>query len=73
MPCVTSIEELGRREGRQEDILEILGTRFGDIPYELREEIHSLRDDAALQRALRTAIVSASLATFREQLRATPG
>ena len=74
MLYVTSIERFGREEGRpqsrQEDIPAVLETRFGDIPCDLREEIHSLRDDTTLRRALRTAIVAASLAAFQDQLQA---
>jgi hypothetical protein len=74
MLYVTSIERFGREEGRpqsrQEGILAVLETRFGDIPCDLREETHSLRDHTTLQRALRTAIVAASLAAFQDQLQA---
>jgi hypothetical protein len=51
----------------------VLETRFGDILYELREEVRAIRDETVLQRLLREAIVAPSLAAFEEQLRATPG
>ncbi len=74
MPYVTSIERLGRQEGRQEgrllalqeNILEILAARFGEAPYAVREHIASLGDEAALKAQLRKAALAPSLGDFSE-------
>ena len=53
MPHITSIERLSRQEGRQEDILDIIQARFGEVPYTLREPILAVGDEAELKRLLR--------------------
>jgi predicted transposase YdaD len=72
MPYVTSIEQLGREEGRQEgrltgrqeDILEALATRFGKVPAEVGERVQALQDEATLKRLLRQAVLAPSLEAF---------
>jgi len=79
MPYVTSIQQLGREEGRQEgrqeglltgrqeDILEVLATRFGDVPQDVGARVQAVREEAALKR-LREAILAPSLAAFAATL-----
>ena len=85
MPHITSIERLSRQEGRQEGrvegrvegqmealrtaTLEILEARFGDVPYELREELQTLTDETVLKRLPRMAAVATGLDDFHRQLR----
>ena len=68
MPYVTSFERLarkeGRQEGRQEAILDILETRFGDVPATVRERINALCDEPKLKELLRRASVIPSLEEF---------
>jgi hypothetical protein len=68
MPYVTSIERLGRQEGRiqalQETILDVLEARFGAVPYRLREQIQALQDEAALKRFHRQAVQVGGLEEF---------
>jgi len=81
MPHITSIERLSRQEGRQEGrvegqmealrtaTLEFLEARFGDVPYELREELQTLTDETVLKRLPRLAAVATGLDDFHRQLR----
>jgi len=72
MPYVTSFERLARKEGRQEGrqegrkeaILDILETRFGDVPTTVRERINALCDESKLKEFLRRASVISSLEEF---------
>jgi hypothetical protein len=72
MPYVTSFERLARKEGRQEGrqegrkeaILDILETRFGDVPTTVRERINALCDESKLKEFLRRASVIPSLEEF---------
>jgi len=84
MPYVTSIQQLGREEGReegrqegrqeglltgrQEDILEALATRFGAVPYELRERVQAIQEEGTLKRLLRQAVLAPSLEAFSAAL-----
>jgi predicted transposase YdaD len=76
MKYITNMErrglERGRQEGRQEgrirsqqeSVLAVLETRFGEIPYDLREAVTATDDLARLKRWHRLAIQLASLAEF---------
>jgi hypothetical protein len=72
MPHITSIERLSRQEGRQEgrrltlqeDVLDILQARFGEVPYALRERILALADEVELKRLLRQAVLVQTLEQF---------
>jgi len=70
MPYITSIELLGRQEGRQqtlrEDILDVLEARFGEVPYALRERVAALSDEAELKRWHRQAAITPGLAAFSQ-------
>jgi hypothetical protein len=73
MKYVTSIERRGRVEGRAEALrtaaLEFLEARFGEIPYELREELQAMGNETVLKRLPRLAAVAKGLDDFRRQLR----
>jgi predicted transposase YdaD len=81
MKYVTNIERRGRAEGRVEGrvegraealrtaALEVLEARFGELPYELREELQALDSEAVLKRLPRLAAVATDPEDFRRQLR----
>jgi len=46
-----------------------LKARFGEIPYELREELQALGNETVLKRLPRLAAVVTGLDDFRRQLR----
>lgn len=68
MPYITSIEELGRREGWQEGrqegliaaqqkaVLDVVEVRFGKVPEGLREAVESIQDEVRLSALLKAAI-----------------
>jgi hypothetical protein len=72
MKYITNIErrglERGRQEGQirsqQESVLAVLETRFGEIPYSLREAVTAMDDLTQLKQWHRLAIQLASLAEF---------
>ena len=85
MKYVTNIERRGRAEGRTEGrtegraegraealraaALDFLEARFGELPYELREELQALGNESTLKRLPRLAAVATGLDEFRRQLR----
>jgi hypothetical protein len=77
MKYVTNIERRSRVEGRTEGrvealraaALEVLEARFGEVPYELREELQALGDETVLNRMPRLAAVATGLDDFGRQLR----
>ena len=62
----------GRTDGLVETLrtaaLEILEARFGEVPYELREELQALGNETVLKRLPRLAAVVTGLDDFRRQL-----
>ena len=84
MKYVTSIERRGRAEARveglekgqrigqirsqQESVLAVLETRFGEVPYPLREAVTAMQDLAQLKQWLRSAIQLSSLEAFQTRL-----
>jgi len=72
MPYVTSIERIGREEGRVEavleSILEVLEARLGAVPSEVRQRLTELKEINQLKRLLRQAGTCASLAEFQRAL-----
>ena len=76
MKYITNMErrglERGRQEGQirsqQESVLTVLETRFGEIPYSLREAVTATDDLDRLKRWLRLAIQLASLAEFETRM-----
>ncbi len=73
MPYVTSIQRLGREEGRvealREDVLDILEARFGEVPFSVREGVNTLADIPRLKALHRLAVTCASSADFERALR----
>jgi hypothetical protein len=73
--CEKGLEK-GRQEGRQEgqirsqqeSVLAVLETRFGEIPYALREAVTAADDLACLKRWHRLGIQLASLAEFETRM-----
>ena len=80
MKYVTNIERRSRVEGRTEGraegraealraaALDFLEARFGEVPYELREELQALGNETVLKRLPRLAAVATGLDDFRRQL-----
>ncbi|MEI6396278.1 MAG: hypothetical protein WCT12_34885, partial [Verrucomicrobiota bacterium] len=64
--------ERGRQEGQirsqQESVLTVLETRFGEIPYSLREAVTATDDLVRLKQWHRLAIQLASLAEFETRM-----
>ncbi len=75
-PYISSIERMGRDEGRQEgrvvtlreDILDNLEARFGVVSDEVRHKIESTEDESRLKELHRKAVVVSDLATFSQEL-----
>ena len=80
MPHVTLFEELSRKEGlieglekgilqkAREAILDVLDTRFGEIPDSVRERVNALACERTLKELHRRAILSPGLAEFEASL-----
>ena len=68
MPYITSIERMGREEGRlealREGILEVLEARFGPLPSALRQRMSAEEDVTKLKSWLRQAVTCGSLTEF---------
>ena len=85
MKYITNMERRGRTEGRTEGraegrtegrvealrdaALEFLEARFGEVPYELREEVRALANETCVKRLPRLAAVATDLADFRRRVR----
>lgn len=72
MPYITSIERIGIKKGilqnAREDVLEVLETRFVEVPQTIVEVINGLEDASILKILLRRAITIGSLEEFKEIL-----
>ena len=76
MPYVTSIERIGREEGLtegrvealRENIVEVLETRFGQVPFAVREQVNAIADAAQLKALHRRAVTCVNLAEFDREL-----
>jgi predicted transposase YdaD len=70
--------QAGRQEGRQEGqlrnqqeaVMAVLETRFGEVPYALRETVTALDDLARLKQWLRLAVQLPSLGAFQARVHA---
>ncbi|MBI2925111.1 MAG: hypothetical protein HYY24_05330 [Verrucomicrobia bacterium] len=77
MPYVTSIQRLGREEGREkgrvqairENVLDVLEARFGEVPFPVREAMNTLGDIPRLKALHRLAVTCANSADFERALR----
>jgi len=76
MPHITLFEELARKEGLEkgiiqtarEAILDVLDTRFGEVPGSVRERINALGSERNLKDLHRRAILTPSLEEFQATL-----
>ena len=59
----------GRTEALRTAALDFLEARFGEVPYELREELQAMENASVLQRLPRLAALATGLDDFRQQLR----
>ena len=80
MPHITLFEELALKEGLEkglekgiqkgllqnarEAILDVLDTRFGEVPDSVREQVNALCSEPILKELLRRAARASSLAEF---------
>jgi|GEM_PF-862228 len=60
--------EKGLERGRQEDVIEALEIRFGDVPEDLKRAVFAVSGEAELRRFLRAAIQVDSVEKFSEFL-----
>jgi len=78
MPYVTSIERMGREEGRaegrvealREDVIEALEVRFGQVPVAARQQVNQSSDASQLKAWHRLAVRCADLSEFERGLHA---
>ena len=68
MPYITSVERLGMMRTQRENVIEILATRFGNVPLALVEGINSLYDISLLKQLFKQAIAIPSVAEFQPLL-----
>ncbi|MCP4353216.1 MAG: hypothetical protein GY795_47805 [Desulfobacterales bacterium] len=77
MPYVTSIERLAKEEGLEEGIilntkemvLEVLKTRFENIPEDIALSVNSIETGEILKSLHRQAIICEGIEAFRKTLR----
>ena len=68
MPYLTTIERFAQLRTARENILEVLGVRFGELPFELGERLERVGDAAQLKYLLRQSILISSIAAFQALL-----
>ncbi|MEJ1931797.1 transposase [Nostoc sp. NIES-2111] len=68
MRYVTSIERLAKEEGIRESVLEVLETRFGEIPASIVEAINRIDQPSLLKTLLKRAIAISSTTEFQQLL-----
>ena len=76
MPHITLFEELALKEGLEkgivqtarEAILDVLDTRFGQVPDSLRERVNAIGSEPTLKNLLRRAVRTPSLEEFQATL-----
>jgi hypothetical protein len=76
MPHITLFEELALKEGLEkgilqnarEAILDVLDTRFGEVPDSIRDRINALGSEPTLKTLLRRAARASSLEEFQAAL-----
>lgn len=61
-------QQLGQIRNQQESVLTVLETRFGDIPYPLREAVAAMHDLPQLKQWHRSAIQMSSLEEFQTHI-----
>lgn len=84
MRYVTSIERLAKQEGieeglqegrqlgvlqtSQDSVIEVLETRFGELPTSIIDKVNNLNDSSVLKTLLKRAIAIPSIAEFEQLL-----
>jgi hypothetical protein len=72
MPVLSRMELRGLEKGKlltsRESVIEVLETRFGEIPQTLKEGVNQLEDVPQLKKLMKQAITIASLAEFQQLL-----
>ncbi len=76
MRYVTSIERLAKEEGieegivqnSRESVLEVLETRFGEVPTSIVEAINGINEPSLLKTLLKSAIAIPSTTEFQQLL-----
>lgn len=58
-------QQIGQIRNQQESVLAVLETRFGEVPYPLREAVTATDNLARLKQWLRSAIQLSSLEEFQ--------
>ena len=66
VPQIFTIDSMARMEMTQENIIDILNTRFGEVPRELETKIIQVRNLEYLKRLLKWAVTIASLEEFEQ-------
>ncbi len=61
-------QQIGQIRSQQESVLAVLETRFGEVPYPLREAVTAMHDLARLKQWHRSAIQLPSLEEFQTRL-----
>ncbi len=76
MRYVTSIERLAKEEGieegivqnARENVIEVLETRFGEVPNSIVEAINEINEPSLLKTLLKSAIAIPSTTEFQQVL-----
>ncbi len=77
MPYVTSIERIAEKRAiimnSKEMVLEVLKTRFENIPEDIALSVNSIETGEALKALISQAVVCEDIAEFRKTLRMARG
>jgi len=72
MPHITTAERLGREEGMQQGIQQVLlsqvDARFGAVLEEIQEKIHAMKDAERLKQIARMLVTAQSLEELRRAM-----
>ncbi|GAA6618079.1 transposase [Scytonema sp. NUACC26] len=68
MPYITSVERVGMLKAQRADLIEVLETRFKEVPPEFVDMINGLYDNPALKQLHKQSITINSLEEFRQLL-----
>ena len=58
----------GMLQKAREDIIEVLEARFGEAPYDLRERLLAVTDEAELKRLHRQSALAETMEAFKAKL-----
>ena len=68
MPVLSRMELRGIVKNARESVIEVLETRFEDVPQPIREAINQLEDISRLKQLMKQAITITSLVEFQQLL-----